>query len=143
MPIYRRPPDLLDANPATGARGRGRVDESGNYVPYYDRAAIEDGALAGRGLEIAWAADPVDLFFLQIQGSGRLRLPDGSVMRIGYAGAERPRICRDRAADARPRASLQPPVIDAAHPANGSRANPDGGARADARESELRLLPAS
>jgi membrane-bound lytic murein transglycosylase A len=42
--------------------------------------------LAGRGLEIAWVADPVDLFFLQIQGSGRLRQPDGSVMRIGYAG---------------------------------------------------------
>ena len=44
------------------------------------------GALAGRGLEIAWAADPVEFFFLQIQGSGLLRLPDGSLMRIGYAG---------------------------------------------------------
>lgn len=86
VPIYAVPPDLLDANPATGERGRGRVDESGNYVLYHDRAAIENGALAGRGLEIAWAADPVDLFFLQIQGSGRLRLPDGGVMRIGYAG---------------------------------------------------------
>jgi len=86
VPIYRKPPDLLDANPATGARGRGRVDETGNYVPYHDRAAIEGGALAGRGLELAWAADPVDLFFLQIQGSGRLLLADGSVIRIGYAG---------------------------------------------------------
>ena len=86
VPIYRKPPDLLDANPATGARGRGRLDEAGNYVPYHDRAAIEDGALAGRGLELAWAADPVDLFFLQIQGSGRLLLADGSVIRIGYAG---------------------------------------------------------
>ena len=46
---------------------------------------FEEGALAGRGLELAWAADPIELFFLQIQGSGRLRLPDGSVMRIGYA----------------------------------------------------------
>lgn len=86
VPVYGVPSDLRDANPATGERGRGRVDESGNYVLYYDRAAIEDGALAGRGLEIAWAADPVALFFLQIQGSGRLRLPDGGVMRIGYAG---------------------------------------------------------
>ena len=86
VPVYAKPPELLDANPQTGARGRGRVDESGAYVPFYDRAEIEDGALAGRGLEIAWAADPVDLFFLQIQGSGRLRLPDGGVMRIGYAG---------------------------------------------------------
>jgi membrane-bound lytic murein transglycosylase A len=85
VPVYGRPPDLLDANPRTGARGRGRVGENGDYVLYHDRAAIEQGALAGRGLEIAWAADPVDLFFLQIQGSGRLRLPDGSVMRIGYA----------------------------------------------------------
>jgi membrane-bound lytic murein transglycosylase A len=86
VPIYAKPADLLDANPQTGERGRGRVDESGRYVLYYDRAEIEEGALAGRGLEIAWAADPVDLFFLQIQGSGRLRLPDGAVMRIGYAG---------------------------------------------------------
>jgi membrane-bound lytic murein transglycosylase A len=86
VPIYAKPDDLLDADPRTGARGRGRVDENGDYVLYYDRGAIEDGAIAGRGLEIAWAADPVDLFFLQIQGSGRLRLPDGSVMRIGYAG---------------------------------------------------------
>jgi membrane-bound lytic murein transglycosylase A len=85
VPVYGRPADLLDADPRTGARGRGRVDENGSYVLYHDRAAIEGGALAGRGLEIAFAADPVDLFFLQIQGSGRLRLPDGGVMRIGYA----------------------------------------------------------
>jgi membrane-bound lytic murein transglycosylase A len=57
----------------------------GLQKPYLTRAEIEDGALAGRGLEIAYAADPIDLFFLQIQGSGRLNLPDGSVMRIGYA----------------------------------------------------------
>ncbi len=86
VPVYAKPADLLDANPATGARGRGRVDENGAYVLYYERREIEEGALAGRGLEIAFAADPVDLFFLQIQGSGRLRLPDGGVMRIGYAG---------------------------------------------------------
>ncbi len=56
------------------------------HVPYYERAEIERGALAGRNLEIAWAADPIEFFFLQIQGSGLLRLPDGSLMRIGYAG---------------------------------------------------------
>ena len=65
--------------------GRGRVDQKGYCVLYYTRAEIEDGALAGRGLEIGWAADPIELFFLQIQGSGRLKLPDGQVMRIGYA----------------------------------------------------------
>jgi membrane-bound lytic murein transglycosylase A len=86
VPIYKVPPDLLETNPLTGERGRGRLDENGQFIPYHDRAAIEDGALAGRGLEIAWAADPIELFFLHIQGSGRLFLPDGSVMRIGYAG---------------------------------------------------------
>ncbi|HEV2867585.1 MAG TPA: murein transglycosylase A [Allosphingosinicella sp.] len=86
VPVYAKPPELLETNPVTGERGRGRIDENGNFVPYYERAEIEAGALAGRGLEIAWAADPVDLFFLQIQGSGRLRMVDGSVMRIGYAG---------------------------------------------------------
>ncbi|MCA1748234.1 MAG: MltA domain-containing protein, partial [Sphingomonadales bacterium] len=53
---------------------------------YHDRAAIEAGALAGRGLEIAWVRDIVDLFFMHVQGSGMLRLPDGSAMRVGYAG---------------------------------------------------------
>lgn len=93
VPVYGLPDDLVRAWPAdmpeaerTGRPPLGRYDEGGAFVPYHDRAAIEDGALAGRGLEIAWAADPVEFFFLQIQGSGRLRGPDGAVMRIGYAG---------------------------------------------------------
>ncbi len=89
VPVYRKPPDLVEVDAATaeaaGTPRRGRL-ENGIVVPYYERSEIEDGALAGRGLEIAWAADPIELFFLQIQGSGRLRLPDGGVMRIGYAG---------------------------------------------------------
>ena len=85
VPIYSPPTDLLEVNPLTGERGRGRIDETGAFVPYHDRSAIEDGVLAHRGLEIAWAADPIELFFLQIQGSGRVRMADGSVMRIGYA----------------------------------------------------------
>lgn len=84
IPVYRTPPDLTRCTRADGQPGRGRVDETGTCVLYYTRGEIEDGALAGKGLEIAWAADPVELFFLQIQGSGRLRLPDGGVMRIGY-----------------------------------------------------------
>ena len=64
----------------------GRYGPNGKFTEYFDRAAIEQGALMGRGLEIAWAADPVEFFFLQVQGSGRLRAPDGTVMRIGYAG---------------------------------------------------------
>jgi membrane-bound lytic murein transglycosylase A len=53
-------------------------------VPYYDRAQIEDGAIAGRGLEICWLKDPTDLLFSQIQGSARVHLEDGSTIRINY-----------------------------------------------------------
>jgi membrane-bound lytic murein transglycosylase A len=102
VPVLRMPPDLVEqevpvcppaTDPLTGQpnpaacplkKQRGRIFD-GQYIPYYDRAEIEQGALTGQGLEIAWA-DPVDLFFLQIQGSGRLRLADGQVIRIGYAG---------------------------------------------------------
>lgn len=89
VPVYRRPPDLIEvdlgqfSDDLKGKKIRGRVNGT-SFVPYADRAEIEEGGLEGRGLEIAWAADPVEFFFLQIQGSGRLRLPDGSVMRIGY-----------------------------------------------------------
>lgn len=92
VPVYALPPDLVRARPgdappnANGTMPLGRYDEAGKFVPYYDRGQIYDGALAGKGLEIAWAADRVEMFFLQIQGSGRLRAPDGSVIRIGYAG---------------------------------------------------------
>lgn len=91
-PVYAMPADLVraregDAEPLSNGRmPLGRYDQTGKFVPYYDRAQIEDGALTGKGLEIAWIADPVEFFFLQVQGSGRLRAPDGSVIRIGYAG---------------------------------------------------------
>lgn len=85
VPIYVTPPDLTRCTLPTGQTGRGRIDENGQCVLYFSRAEIEQGALAGKGLELAWAADPIDLFFLQIQGSGRLRFPDGTIMRIGYA----------------------------------------------------------
>ncbi|PXW71993.1 membrane-bound lytic murein transglycosylase A [Loktanella sp. PT4BL] len=75
----------------TGSRERG---ESYRYPIYtrpddlnYSRREIEqDGVLADRGLELAWLTDPVDVFFLQVQGSGRIRLPDGSMMRVGFGG---------------------------------------------------------
>lgn len=91
-PVYGLPRDLVraragDAPPMADWRmPLGRYDETGRFTAYFDRAQIENGALAGRGLEIAWVRDPVDFFFLQVQGSGRLRLRDGGVMRIGYAG---------------------------------------------------------
>ncbi|WP_430444695.1 murein transglycosylase A [Sphingorhabdus contaminans] len=89
VPIYKRPADLIDvdlglfSDDLKGKSIRGKVTGS-KLVQYDDRAAIENGSLAGRGLEIAYANDAVDFFFLQIQGSGRLKLPDGGVMRIGY-----------------------------------------------------------
>ena len=85
-PVYRLPTDLVRCTKADGTAGRGRVDSAGNCILYFTRGEIEDGAINGRGLELAWAKDPVELFFLEIQGSGRIRLDDGSIMRIGYAG---------------------------------------------------------
>lgn len=91
VPIYGVPTDLIDvdlglfSDDLKGKKIRGRV-EGKNFVPYFDRTAIDEGKLQGRAPVIAYAADPVEIFFLQVQGSGRLRLPDGGVMRIGYAG---------------------------------------------------------
>ncbi len=91
VPVYGKPSDLLEldlgqfSDALKGKTIRGRL-AGASFVPYFERAEIEDGALSGRAAEIAWAADPIEFFFLQVQGSGRLRLPDGSVMRIGYAG---------------------------------------------------------
>lgn len=93
VPVYALPGDLERAWPAdtpvedrTGRPPLGRYNEAGEFVRYFERAEIEAGALDGKVPVIAWAADPVEFFFLQIQGSGLLRLPDGDVMRIGYAG---------------------------------------------------------
>jgi len=92
IPVYGLPADLVrakegEAEPLkSGRMPLGRYSEDGGFISYFTRAEIEDGALAGRGLEIAWAADPIEFFFLQVQGSGRLAAPDGAVMRIGYAG---------------------------------------------------------
>jgi membrane-bound lytic murein transglycosylase A len=89
-PIYRRPP-----TPALETR--------------YSRSEIEEGALSGRGLALVWVDDPIDAFFLHIQGAGRVRLSDGMIVRIGYDGqngrpyvpvgrllVERGEIARDR-----------------------------------------------
>lgn len=91
FPIYRRPKDLVTADLGAFSetwRGRSIAGKiSGNrLVPYADRKTIESGALKNRGLEILWVDDAADAFFLQIQGSGRVRLDDGSELRLGYAG---------------------------------------------------------
>lgn len=89
-PIYRRPRDLVSAVRRHGAGfpnkgGALRRVSRRKFVPYYDRAEIENGALDGKGLEICWLKDPVDAFFIQIQGSARVRLEDGATIRINYA----------------------------------------------------------
>ena len=70
FPLYRIPPEAREANP-----WRSRRD------------ILTSGVMDNRGLEIAWVDDPVELFFLQIQGSGRIKLPDGKTLRVGYGGA--------------------------------------------------------
>jgi len=69
-PLYRKPPEVRDG------------------APWLTRREIEEtDALRGRGLELVWVDDPVEAFFLQIQGSGRIRLPNGNTMRVGFGGA--------------------------------------------------------
>src|SRR5262245_6522167 len=68
VPVYRRPPDLTDK-------------------PYFTRAEIEQGALKGKGLEIAWVQDPVALFEVQVQGSGRIQLAEGGVLSLAFDGS--------------------------------------------------------
>src|SRR5690606_31141749 len=79
--LYKRPPDLVDVDLGAfreslkGERIAGRI-ENGRLVPYADRAAIESGALAATAEPLIYLADPVDAFFLHIQGSGLVVLPD-------------------------------------------------------------------
>jgi len=131
VPIYRRPPDLIEVDlgqfseSLKGKRIRGRVDGM-NFVPYYDRSQIDSGMLSGKGLEIAWAADPIEYFFLQIQGSGRLRLPDGRIIRIGYDG-QNGRDYVGIGAMLRDRGVLQPGQASMDGIISYLRAQPDGG----------------
>ncbi len=89
-PVYGVPGDLVTLDlPAFGIearepRLRGRLDGK-RVLPYYERAQIEAGLAAVKGREIAWVEDPVELFFLQIQGSGRIELEGGGVLRVGFA----------------------------------------------------------
>ncbi|MBT4167451.1 MAG: murein transglycosylase [Rhodospirillaceae bacterium] len=90
-PLYGLPKDLINVDlgqfseELQGKRIVGRL-QGRRLTPYPERQGIVAGALAGRGLEIVYVDDPVDAFFLQIQGSGRVQLGDGEEMRLGYAG---------------------------------------------------------
>jgi membrane-bound lytic murein transglycosylase A len=90
-PLYRRPPNLVasgwrklgDSFPSKGVKVGRRVGRR-KIVPYYTRAEIENGALDGWHLEICWLRSPIDVLFAQIQGSARIRLEDGSILRVNY-----------------------------------------------------------
>jgi membrane-bound lytic murein transglycosylase A len=91
-PIYKRPSDLVTVVPEThrGAVKRGtlthvRKTEAGTE-PYYTREQIDQGALKDKGLELLYFKDPIDVFFMQIQGSGRVKLTDGKTIRVQYDG---------------------------------------------------------
>jgi membrane-bound lytic murein transglycosylase A len=90
VPVYRRPSNLFVRGfkqSDVSLPNKGQVFRKigrRKLVPYYDRAEIEDGAIAGRGLEICWLKNQTDLLFTQIQGSARVRLEDGSTIRINY-----------------------------------------------------------
>jgi membrane-bound lytic murein transglycosylase A len=88
--LYGKPDDLLRIDLASvypelsKMKLRGRM-EGNRIVPYYDRADIDNGESPLRGNELVWVDDPVDAFFLHVQGSGKIRLDDGSMMAVGYA----------------------------------------------------------
>lgn len=92
FPLYRVPDDLIEVDLATlcdgcpERRAFGRVDDY-QLVPYYTRSEIDAGALEGRDDELVWLDDPIEVFFLHIQGSATLRLPDGTQMQVSYAGS--------------------------------------------------------
>jgi peptidoglycan lytic transglycosylase A len=90
VPLYRRPQDLTAAGLKPGAEFPnkgvlvGRRNEKNEIVPYHDRGAIEAGALDGQKLEICWLRDPFEALAIQIQGSARVILEDGTPLRINY-----------------------------------------------------------
>jgi membrane-bound lytic murein transglycosylase A len=92
-PLYRKPDDLIkiDLSPFRDEfEGKSIIAriEGKNVTPYYSREEIEtEKVLQGRNLEVAWLKDPLDVTFLQIQGSGRLNLPDGTAILVGYASS--------------------------------------------------------
>ena len=91
VPVYRRPEDLITLAPETErARFNDRItgfrQAAEGQVPYYTRGEIWDGALSGRGLELLYLKDMVELFYMQVQGSSRVHLKEGGAVRLGYSG---------------------------------------------------------
>ena len=148
VPVYRRPSNLFVRGfkqDAVGLPNKGQVFRKigrRKLVPYYDRGEIEDGAIAGRGLEICWLKNQTDLLFAQIQGSARVHLQDGSTIRInydahnGYPYTAVGRILIDRGIIPKEQMSMQ-------RIREWMDQNPDGAKEVAAREPVLRVLSGS
>jgi membrane-bound lytic murein transglycosylase A len=133
FPLYTRPADLVSADLGEfrpewkGERIEGRV-AGGRLLPYPTRSEIEAGWLAGRRLELLWVDDPIDAFFLHVQGSGRVRMPDGSLVRVGFAGRNgRPYFAIGR--ELVSRGALQPEEVSLQSIRAWLRANPEEAGR--------------
>ena len=84
-PLYKVPPDLVMKAISKNNTGISRIN-NGDSVPYYTRREIDvEGVLKDRGLELVWVSDPVELFTLHIQGSGKIKLEDGRMLTVSYA----------------------------------------------------------
>ena len=89
IPVYGRPPELMPLPPAHPLLAQGLTaarDHGGAFEPYFTRAAIEEGALAGRGLEILYLADAIEAFVMHVQGSGLIELDDGARTQLTFDG---------------------------------------------------------
>ena len=87
VPLYAKPPDLVAFDSATEQKSGLRYGRivAGEPAAYFSRREIETGSLKGQSLEIVWLASSAEAFFIHIQGSGRVRLPDGRVLRLAYS----------------------------------------------------------
>lgn len=92
-PVYRKPPDLRKESPGqthpwTPKMRKAYRVEKGKVLPYHSRRDIDvKGVLSGKGLEVAWLKDPVDLFYMHVQGGGVLQLPDGRLRTAVFSGS--------------------------------------------------------
>jgi membrane-bound lytic murein transglycosylase A len=91
VPFYAVPDNLLILDLAKqytdlkGKRLRGRLEGARTVIPYWSRQEIAEGKMANNAKVLAWADDAVEAFFMEVQGSGRIQLEDGSLLRLGYA----------------------------------------------------------
>jgi membrane-bound lytic murein transglycosylase A len=127
VPLYRPPADLVEIEPGSVAgldpESRFARRTASGFAEHHDRGAVMGGALDGQHLEFVWLRDPVDAFFIHVQGAARIRLPDGTTRRVTYAAksghAYTPigQIVADRAGIARSKVTMQA-IRDwlAAHP---------------------------